>query len=352
MTMEGPRPRVLLIGNFLAEHTDVHNVCYDLRDGLRKAGYDVRFASQKLGRVQRLLDMAGTTWRARRKVDVAQVDVFSGPAFRWAEVVTALLARTATPTVLTLHGGALPEFAARHPGRVRRVLERAATITCPSPFLRRAMEPYAQEIEELPNPVDVDLFEARWRPIQGPRMLWLRSFHRIYDPVLAVRVLAAVRAEHPDATLTMVGSDRDDCRTDVVREAERLGVHEALSMPGSVPHAAVPAMLDAHEVFLNTSRVDNAPVSLIEALACGLPVVSTDAGGIPDLIEHGRTGCLVPVGDADGLAQAVLRLASDPTFARELSEEGRRHSERRYAWPQIFARWESLLASAAHSRPR
>ena len=93
--------------------------------------------------------------------------------------------------------------------------------------------------------------------------------------------------------------------------------------PGRVPKAEVPQWLDRGDVFLNTTNVDNTPVSVIEAMACGLPVVSTAVGGVPYLIEHGKDGLLVPPSDARAMADAVRRLLKDPDLAEALARAAR-----------------------------
>lgn len=340
------RPRVLIVGNFLAERGAVHNVCYDLRDRLRARGYDVRWTSRFPAPAARVMDMLASTWRWRHQYDVAQVDVFSGRAFRWAEWVTRLLARLGKPMVLTLHGGALPEFAARHPARVRRVLGRAASVTSPSPFLERALAGLGHPITVLPNPLDLASFPFQRRAPSGPAILWLRAFQDIYQPLLALDVLARVRAACPTATLTMVGPDRDGSLGAVRARIAHDGLDRQVRVIEGVPHARVPALMHEHDVFLNTSRVDNAPVSLVEALACGLPVVSTSAGGIPDLLVDGRTGLLSAPDDPGGLATSLIRLVREPERAGALSSAGRSYVETHYAWEALLPRWEELLGAA------
>ena len=126
---------VLLVGNFLSQTSGNYNVCEDLADRLRLAGWLVATTSDKPRRLQRLTDMLHTIWRQRHNYRVAQVDVFSGWAFAWAEAAGALLHRLGQPFVLTLHGGNLPAFARRHPQRVRRLLQAAAAVTVPSRHL-------------------------------------------------------------------------------------------------------------------------------------------------------------------------------------------------------------------------
>jgi glycosyltransferase involved in cell wall biosynthesis len=98
-----------------------------------------------------------------------------------------------------------------------------------------------------------------------------------------------------------------------------------------------------HDVFLNTSRVDNRPVSVVEAAACGLCVVSTDVGGVPDLLVHEESALLVPPDDPAALAAAVRRLLDEPGLAGRLSDGGRAVAEAGQP-DAVVERWEALLS--------
>jgi glycosyltransferase involved in cell wall biosynthesis len=343
-------PSLLLVGNYLPGAAGASAIGHQLARRLRESGWPVVTCSGRQGRLGRVADMAATIWRRHDEFDVAQVDVFSGPAFVWAEMVCALLDRFGIPFVLTLHGGHLPTFARRFPVRARRLLRAAWAVTTPSEYLRTEMEPYRPDLQVLPNGLEVGAYRFRPRDRADPVLLWLRSFHEIYQPELAPAVLQALHRDYPNARLMMVGPDTGDgSRERTVQLAARLGVLSQMELPGGVPKSEVPVWLDKADVFLNTSRVDNTPVSLLEALVSGLCVVSTDAGGIPYLVTHERDALLSPVGDADRLAAAVHRVLKDAALAGRLSTNGRSNAAR-FDWSVIMPRWEQLLVAAANSR--
>jgi glycosyltransferase involved in cell wall biosynthesis len=342
------RDRVLIVGNFLSADRITRFVCEDLAARLSAGGWEVLTASAKVNRARRVFDMAATAWSRRRDYAVAQIDVYSGPAFLWAEVVCWVLRRARKPYVLTLHGGQLPEFAARWPNRVRRLLRSAAAVTSPSRYLRERLEPLGVTIRLLPNPIEADRYPFRERGPVRPQLVWLRAFHRIYNPTLGPRVLSMLALDFPEARLRMIGPDKGDgSRDDTRRAAADLGVSDRIEFTGGVAKTDVPAALSRGDVFLNTTNVDNTPVSVLEAMACGLCVVSTNVGGLPYLLDDGTTALLVPPGDAAAMADAVRRLLGDPELARRLSRNGRAMAET-FAWGVILPKWESLLRDAAH----
>src|SRR5436309_2282828 len=160
--------------------------------------------SRKRPKLLRLGDMLLTVFRHRHEYAVAQIDVFSGPAFFYAEAVAWILRRLKKPFVLTLHGGNLPEFGQRWPGRVRKLLLSAKAVTAPSGYLREKMEAYCDHIQILPNALDVSAYPHRERGPVRPNLIWLRSFHEIYNPVMAVKVVATLAQRYPDVDLNMV----------------------------------------------------------------------------------------------------------------------------------------------------
>ncbi len=340
------RPDVLLVGNFLSRAGASRHVSEELAERLQSAGWNVRTASHTRSKIPRVLDMASAVWGGRRREEVVHVDVFSGEAFLWATAIVFLLRAFRTPHVLTLRGGSLPQFAARWPAVVRRVLAAASTVTVPSEYLRREMRPYRSDVQLIPNPLDLAAYPLRRRERPEPRLVWLRAFHEIYNPSLAPRVLAAVARDFPETTLTMIGPDRGDGSLAKARAvASELGVLDRVHFPGQIPKAAVGERLSQADIFLNTTNVDNAPVSVLEALACGLCVVSTNVGGMPDSVRDGEEGLLVPPNDAEAMAAAVRRVLDEPGLAARLSARGRERAERQ-DWSVMLPRWEVLFSSA------
>lgn len=341
--MDALRKPVLLVGNFLSTTHGVRGVGEELALRLQPLGWPVLTTSPEPRRALRLCDMLRSTWRWRRTYAVAQVDVFSGAAFVWAEAVCALLGRLGKPYVLTLHGGNLPAFAQRWPRRVRQLLASAAVVTAPSAYLREQLRAYRDDIRMQPNPLEIARYPFRWREQPQPRLVWLRAFHQMYNPTLAIKVLAQLAAEFPACTLTMIGPDKGDSSLAAVRAAAAaLGVADRVTFTGAIPKTEVAGFLNRGDIFLNTTHVDNTPVSVLEAQACGLCVVSTDAGGLPYLLRHESDALLTPVNAADAMTAAVRRLLKEPALAAYLSAQGRAKAAQ-CDWANILPLWDALL---------
>jgi glycosyltransferase involved in cell wall biosynthesis len=316
---------------------------------LRARRWPVQSSSSRQRRAARLVDMIAACLVKGSRSDVAHVDVFSGNAFWWAEISAWALRRSGCPYILTLHGGNLPAFARRWPHRVDRLLRSAAAVTAPSGYLAEAMRRFRGDVLLLPNGIDLAAYPCRVRPGAAPRLVWIRSFHRMYDPALAIKVVAALSAQHPQVQLVMVGPDRDGTLSDVRRLAARMDVSSRVRFVPGVAKHEVPKYLSDADIFLNTTTVDNMPVTLLEAMACGLSVISTSAGGVPWLVQHERNGLLVDAGDEAGMTAAVERVLADPTFAGALMKNARAFAEN-FDWSAILPRWQQLLAAHARNR--
>lgn len=341
---------VLFVGNFLSKTGGNRDYCEDLTDRLEANGRSILRTSNKLGRAERLADMLQTAWVHRQLYGTAHVSVYSGPAFVWAEAVCFLLRRLHKPYVLTLHGGNLPVFARRWPRRVRTLLASAASVTAPSEYLRHRLAEVHPAIVVLPNGIEATAYAFRARVTPQPRLIWLRAFHAIYNPSLAVEVLAQIRPRHPGATLRMIGPDKaDGSRAACVERARELGVADAVELIGPVPKSEVARQLRDGDVFLNTSNIDNTPVSVLEAAAAGLAIVSTSVGGIPFLLEHGRSALLVPPADPVAMARAAERILHEPGLGEALSRNARSLAIR-HDWPAVITQWESVFNEMENPR--
>ncbi|MFC1878370.1 glycosyltransferase family 4 protein [Chloroflexota bacterium] len=337
------KPGLLLVGSFLSRTLGVRSVSEDLAQQLTTSGYPVWLTSQRTSRFARLLDMLISIWRHRRQYDLALVEVFSGLAFVWAEISCWLLNRLGKLYILTLHGGNLPQFALRWPGRIHRLLASASCITVPSPYLLEKMRPYAPDLRLLPNPLEIQKYPFRLREAPLPRLIWLRAFHQVYNPGLAPQVLSLLLDLFPSASLIMVGPDKGDGSLQETKQiASGLGVMDRLTLPGAVAKDQVPTWLNKGDIFLNTTNFDNTPVSVLEAMACGLCVVSTQVGGLPYLLEHEKDSLLVPANDPAAMSSAVRRLLGTPNLSVSISQNARLKAEG-LDWGTVFPLWQDLI---------
>lgn len=321
-----------------------------LADLFGSEGWTVRETSSIPSRPLRLVDTVSCLLRWRRSIDVVVLSVFSGPAFVMADLSSLLARWLRLPIVMVLHGGNLPEHARSRPRWTRRVLARAHAIIAPSAFLADVRVVGDQPVTVIPNVVDLSGIDFHPRSRLRPRVLWMRTFHPVYNPSMAVRAVAQLQQRAPDAILTMAGQEKG--LTDATRtEADTLCPDGSVRFTGFLDRDGKRLAFNDHDIFVNTNRVDNTPVSVIEAAAAGLPIVATAVGGIPDLLTHEQTALLVPDDDDAAMADALERLLNDPELAARLSVQGRQLAEQS-AWPAVRDRWIPVLLDVARSVPR
>lgn len=336
---------ILLIGNYFYDKKHNQNSWQDLAEHLRYAGFGVTTSSSKINKFHRLINMLATIWSCRKNYHIAHVGVFSGQAFTWAFLSVVLLKLLKKTVILTLHGGNLPNFSKSHPWRVKNLLTWPAAVVAPSPYLKQELSSFRSDIQLIPNGIDTKQYPFKLRKYPQPKLVWLRAFHQIYNPSLAPKVISLLQDQHIDAHLSMVGPDKGDgSLQEMLSIAQELEVADRISVIRGVSKVQVPEMLLLGDIFLNTTNYDNTPVSVIEAMASGCCIVTTNVGGIPCLLDDGFDALLVPPNDPQAMAIAVKRILTEPGLAESLSANARKKAEL-FDWSIILPQWEKLLGS-------
>jgi glycosyltransferase involved in cell wall biosynthesis len=337
------KKNILLVGNFFSSKGGNCTIAEDLAERLGRVGYSIITTSSQRSRPLRLLEMIFKTWACRQEYQMAYVEVYSGAAFLWAEAVCRVLHLMKKPYLLALHGGNLPIFAQRWPERVKRLLEDASRVTAPSRYLQEAMHSYRSDICLVPNLIELEDYSFRSRSKPNPHLVWLRAFHTIYNPEMAIHVIALLQKSFPTVHLTMIGPDKDDGSFQKTQElVEELALQDHIAIVPGIPKSQVPEYLARADIFINTTNVDNTPVSVLEAMACGLCVVSTNVGGIPNLLDDGQDALLVSADDPEAMVKAVETILIEPGLAERLSRNAYRKAEQ-FDWPVILPQWEQLF---------
>jgi glycosyltransferase involved in cell wall biosynthesis len=335
--------KILFIGSFLSSHIGVKGTSEILAEMLDINGWESITTSRQLSRVFRIIDMLYTAWKNRNKYSIAHMDVFSGFAFWWAEVLSIFISIMKKPLILTLRGGGLPAFAHHNSKRVSRLLGRADFITTPSHFILKDFFHFQKDILYLPNGINLQNYIYKLRNEVCADICWLRAFHEIYNPVLAVEVIALLKPKYPDIRLTMIGPDKHDgTHQNVLELIQQKGLSANITLTGPVSKQDVPTRLGEHDIFINTTRVESFGVGVMEAAAVGLPIITTNVGELPLLWTHEQDALLVPKDDPVAMACAVERVLTEKDLAARLTANARKKAEE-HDWPVIVSRWEQLF---------
>jgi glycosyltransferase involved in cell wall biosynthesis len=344
--MTPQRRRLLFVGAHPKANGSNIAASHELALRLRTSGWNTQVVSMHAHPVGRLVEQVRAVLRAAPATTLVLLDVFSGRALSWARVAAAVCRARKVPYAAILHGGGLADLATKSPQLLEPLLCGAESTITPSPWLARTVAERLVRPIVIPNGIDLSGYTWRERRALAPEILWLRALHPIYRPELAIQTVALLRRAGVPARLTMVGPDKAGLRPQLERKIRAAQLEKFVRIVGPVPKAEIPQWLDRADILLNTTDVDNAPVSLVEALACGVPVVSTDAGGIPDLLRSEDHGVLVPCGSAEAMARAIEGLVNHPDHAASLSVAGRRLAAH-FDWAVVDAQWGALLADLA-----
>ena len=332
---------LLYIGNYL--NSKYRNVSYIHVLGalLESEGYGVYYSSSKLNKVARLMAMLYSCIKYRRRVAMVLIDTYSTLNFYYALCCSQLCRMLGLPYICNLNGGNLPERLRRNTLLCRMIFAHATYNVAPSLYLKNAFEYHGYtNVVYIPNTLEIDKYPFTVKPFDCPKLLWVRSFAKLYNPEMAVQVLKILQDRGYAATLCMVGPDSDGTLSRVQQLAQSLKV--AVTFTGKLSKAEWVALSKNYNVFINTTNYDNTPVSVIEAMALGLPVVSTDVGGMPFLVKDGEQGLLVPPDDANAMTDAIVRLFEFPEQRQTMIANARGRTEQ-FDWQQVKGLWNDLI---------
>lgn len=272
--------------------------------------------------------------RGLRGVHVIHVFANSGLSYFLFTVPPITLGRLlGRRVVVHYHGGAAPQFLRTAAPFVVPWLRLADVLLVPSAFLARTFQRHGLRPVEVANLVDPVVGQRRPPEPSAPRILMARNLTSVYNVACGLRAFREILRQFPKATLIVAGDGPD--RPALQDLARTLGLGDRCSFVGSVDNDALRRMMLEADMLLNASRADNQPVSIVEAFSAGTIVVSTNVGGIPDLVTHDVDGLLAPDDDHLALADEALRALSDPTLARRLAARGSARATD-FTWPRIY----------------
>jgi glycosyltransferase involved in cell wall biosynthesis len=274
-------------------------------------------------------------------VDVAHVFSASYASFLLAPVPAMLAARLLQKrVVLHYHSGEADDHLANWGWLVHPWLKLAHHIVVPSEYLRGVFAKHGYRVHVIPNVVDLTQFTYRERRYLGPglRLLSARNLEPHYRVDVIIEAFARLKRRVPDATLTIAGYGSQESQ--LRAQAANTGAG-GITFIGKVDPRFMPALYDRADILLNASVVDNQPVSILEAFAAGLPVISTPAGDIPALVRHDDTGFLVPPIDPDAIAVSIERALGNHDHALACARRAY-ESTTHYTWPAVRDAWADI----------
>jgi Glycosyltransferase len=245
--------------------------------------------------------------------------------------------------ILNYHSGEADDHLRRWRRTAIPTIKLADRLAVPSEYLEDVFKQFGLPATPIYNLIETDTFRFRERDPLQPVFLSNRNFEAHYGVDHVLRSFASIQSRLPDASLTVAGNGPE--RLKLEQLAVELNLRNTKFI-GRVEHQQIIDLYNSSDVFLNASLIDNQPLSILEAFACGLPVVTTNAGGIPYMVDNERTAMVVDVNDHAALANAAIRLFDEPALSQRLIAEGRRECEK-YSWTAVRNQWLDLYSEVA-----
>lgn len=335
------KKKILYLGNKLAIHGNNKTTVDTLASLFAKEGYSVASYSDKKNQFLRLLDMLGATIREGRNSDYILIDTYSTLNFWYAFICSQIARLFNIRYIPILHGGNLSYRLEEYPFFSKLMFKKAYMNVAPSGFIHEKFNAYNYfNVVYIPNIVEVQNYSFKERNEFQPKLLWVRAFDAIYNPEMAITVFNEIKHKYPQATLCMVGPNKDGSLEKMQQKAASLKLEVVFT--GKLSREEWCELSKDYDIFINTTHFDNRPVSVMEAMTLGLAVVSTNVGGLPYLIESNNEGLLVNDNDVSGMVNAICEIVED-SFKSKQFVTNAYEKVITYDWNIVKHQWEKLL---------
>ncbi|MBA7472576.1 D-inositol-3-phosphate glycosyltransferase [subsurface metagenome] len=243
--------------------------------------------------------------------------------------------------VMTYHGGAAKDFLQRYGFIVKPFLKRVDKIIGPDGFLRDIFNEFGFKAESIPYISDTGGFYYKERGKVKPKLIVVRHLEEIYNIPCALKAFKIVKERYPQAKLKIVGSG--SLENKLKSQVEQMGLSD-VEFTGQVKYEDMPQTYQSCDILVNPTDYDIMPLTILEPFRCGLPVVSTNAGGIPYFVRDGENGLLVNRDDHVAMAEKTCYLLENPEVARRLARNGKKTAES-CSWESVKPKYASLYGS-------
>jgi glycosyltransferase involved in cell wall biosynthesis len=299
----------------------------------------------------RLISYKLTLFNRLKHTDVVHIMANSGWSWHLFSAPAIIIARLFNkPVILNYRGGYAADFFEKSWWVVNLTMKRVQGIVVPSVFLQEVFARFDEKANIVPNVLDETLFYKKAPDLternatEGvPHLIVTRNLEAIYDVATAIKAFALVKAEFPQAILSVAGTGPE--RQKLAQLVSDLQLSDSVIFTGRLTPELMAQLYQQADVMLNASTVDNTPNSIIEALACATPVVSTDAGGIPKLVTHQHDALLVNIGDHQQMANETLTILRDSQVSAQLIDNGLATISQ-FFWPNVWLKLKACYDEA------
>lgn len=332
----------LLFGNFFLSSSGTKSISQKIVEKFQIENIDFIIGSKIKNKFFRILEISFKVLFYRYKN--IHVDVFSDNAFNIAILVCLLNKVRNKKIILNLRGGKLIDFYHKKNNKykVQFVLGSAQKIVSPSNFLVDFFNSNNFNVEYLPNYIDLKYFPYNKKLVRNNKILWVRGFHKMYNPKDAIYVLYHLINQIPDVSLTMIGPDKG-IMNEVVNLIYELNLKEKVNIVGPVQNEKLYKYFHSHTVLINTTSYESFGQALLESAACGCPIVSNDVGEVSHIWQDEENILLSKLNDHKDMAEKLAILLSDSKLLEKLKYNAYCKSKK-YHWKNLKNKWQSILS--------
>ena len=333
--------KVLYLGNKFFKYKKVKSVLETLEPLLAEF-CDIKTASDKKNQFLRFLDMLYHFFKFGGKADKIIIDVYSTKAFYFAYFFSILSWMFNKEYILFLHGGNLPFRYQQSKKMVTRMFTKAHKIIAPSGYLKDFFEANRFSVELVPNTIELDNYPFKLREKIRPHILALRGFGKPYNPLMALRAINELKNSIPDLKILLLGNENDFFYNDVISYVDENHLSNIVTVKPKCTRDEWVDLSKDYDIMVSNPMIDNTPVSLIEGMALGMCIISTNVGGVPYIINHKVDGLIIENNNVDDLVSSILFIINNSHYSINMSQNARLQVEN-YSWENVKPLWMNLI---------
>jgi len=292
----------------------------------------------------RMLPYLYKIWRLAGNVQVMHVFANSGWSWQlFAAPVLWIGWLRKTPVIINYRGGYARDYFSKSLRWIKPSMNKSDAIIVPSEYLKNVFSEFNFDVDVIPNIINLEKFKPKGQlqsAVEGhPHLIVARNLESIYGIKTAIDAAKLLKESYPNLKLSIAGSgpQRDELKQ-YIRQA---GLEENVILTGKLDPDEMVSLYHSADIMINPTTVDNMPNAILESMACGVPVVTTNVGGIPYIVKNESTALMVEVNNPVEMAKQVRKLCENPILYQTLVANGIAEIKQ-YSWTKIRQQWLSL----------
>lgn len=329
-------------GSFLSKHGGLKSQGEYLSELLKKNGYEVLNLTESKNKLKRLIDVYYNIRTNRKKLKIIILQVY-GTKSIILEIFILYLAKKYNLKIIShIHGGSIPNIYARKKILFNYIFKNSNEIITPSHFLKNFLEKKGFDSKIINNFIEIEKYKKKERETIKPKLLWMRNFKEMYNPKMAITVVETLKDKINNVFLYMAGYDGGE-KEAIIKLIKEKQLEKNVKLLSVLNQQQKQEYADKCDIYINTSQIDNAPVTIIEMMVFGLNIVSTDVGGIRYIIQNGKNGILVNKTNHQKMAEEILNLLNNQKRAKEIRIKAFQETEK-YTDKNVIKRWAKIIS--------